>query len=240
LIKLPVKDAFDLARVYMDPSVVSLLSKLEPVLGITFALNLAYIGLPRFRYREAIRKHVRQKMEDMKDIPEQHCETDWYKQIVRLGNLGDNDGHAVDGKEASKKSRDTLPSGAWSFVYAVFYEWHIDRVIAVSFSISCATLLFLGVAHELKLLDWSMGLFTEKWIGYWLLFTWLMSVFPPSLGVGGNFVVSGANRFVNDTTKNLKLTLKDNAQKAELILQGQRTGAVGRVPIPPRPPTRRD
>lgn len=195
----------------MEQEVLSLVSKLEPVLGISFALNLAYIGLPRFRYREKIRDHVRQKMDEMQDIPEQTCATDWYKQIFRLGQLENNDGDAGENKQSVK-----LPSEIWSKLYGFLYERHLDRAIVFMAALSCAILLFAGVAHELSYLDFSRPAFTRTYIHWWFWATAFAACLPVGLVFMGGYVVNGAVTFVNNNTRNLKITFQRDAQAAVL------------------------
>lgn len=195
----------------MEPAVTSLLSELEPILGISFALNLAYIGLQRFRYRETIKKHAAQKLDELSDIPTQTCETDWYKQILRLRALEKNDG-SDDANTAPEK----MPSEVWAHLYVALYEKHLDKKIVEGVAFICACLIFLGVAHELEHLSFTRPAFSSDYIVYWF---WLVAIFAvlPVCFVGvGRFVVNGALDFVNHSIKNLKKTFQRQAQEAKI------------------------
>lgn len=195
----------------MENDVVSLLPKLEPALGIAFALNLAYIGLPRFRYRETIRDHVRTKMLEMGEVPEHICSTVWYKQIDRLRSL---DNH--DGDEQGKLPATKMPDGLWSALYVGLFERHFDRRIIVSLSVLCAGLVFLGVAHEIDHLDITRTLFTGWLAKLWLWATACASLIPVVSVALGAVVVTGAKKFVNECITNLKLAYQQEARDAKL------------------------
>ncbi len=195
----------------MEQEIASLLTKLEPALGITFALNLAYIGLPRFRYREEIRTHVRTKMDEMQEIPESHCNTVWYKQIVRLGSLGHN-----DESESKVVENVEFPSEIWAKIYAWIYEGQRDRqsvIVAIFFSVA---LIFLGVAHEVNIFSFSRKWFSDSAMLWWLLVTTIMCVLPAAAVFFGNYVVKGAKKFVSSNTRDLKKTYQDSARTARI------------------------
>lgn len=194
----------------MSPELISLLSKLEPILGITFALNLAYIGLPRFRYRSDIRTYVKSKLEDIKDIPEQHCDTDWYKQVLRLANLKNNHASLRPG-EVEK-----MPSENWSHAYVAIYERHRDRHVVCSFAFACAILLFFGVAHELGFFVFSMSPFSAAYIAWWFSLCAIMAATPVTLVLVGNWVVRKAHTFAERNIRDLKKTFQQEVHKAKL------------------------
>ncbi len=194
----------------MSPDLISLLSKLEPILGITFALNLAYIGLPRFRYRSDIRTFVKSKLDDIKDIPEQHCDTDWYKQVLRLANLNNS------GESQAKGDVEKMPSENWSHAYVLIYEKHRDRHLVCLFAFTCAILLFFGVAHELGFFAATMPTFSASYIGLWFSLCAVMAVTPVILVVAGNWVVRKAHAFAERNIRNLKKTFQQEVHKATL------------------------
>lgn len=188
---------------------VSLLSILEPALGISFTLNLAYIGLPRFRYRDAIREFVRKKMEEMEDIPEQHKGTDWYRQIERLGNLS-------EGSDPAGKKMILLPPELWAFFYSKFYEKPFDRFLSISAAVVCAMLVFLGVALQLNILEFMAPAFSENQMAKWFWFTAVSALLPVIAVIFGNISMSGALDFVSRSTRNLKITFQKDVLSAEI------------------------
>lgn len=194
----------------METEVISLLSKLEPILGITFALNLAYIGLPRFRYRENIRDYVRSRLDEMKDIPEQHCDTDWYKQVMRLSNLENHDG------SAEAQSSGKMPSENWAFFYVKIFEKHRDRHLVCGAAFFCAVLLFLGVAHELSFLAFTKAPFVKGYIEWFFWVCAAMAALPVFFVLNGGWVVRRAKSFAEASIKNLKKTFQKQAQEAAI------------------------
>ena len=46
---------------------MSLLAELEPICGLAFAFNLAYLGLSNYRYKKKIRQYALTRLEKMKD-----------------------------------------------------------------------------------------------------------------------------------------------------------------------------
>lgn len=195
-----------------DPTAQSLLPKLEPILGVAFALCLAYIGLARFRYRSEIRVYVRDLMGDLVNAPDHIVKTDWYKGVVRLSSLGD-----YDRKWLQRSDKNAQLSGAWSFVYERWFECHQDRVCIISAAIICALLLLLSVAHtaSISIFDWTKAYFTEEhiYIVFWA--NVFMMIMPVASVMAGRFTVKGAKEFADKHVRDLKLQMKDNVQKAK-------------------------
>lgn len=194
---------------------LSLLPDLQPILGGAFALNLAYIGLPRFRYREKIRIHVRQKLDEIKDPPANIRETAWYQQVARLAALGNNDGMEEEAKK-NKKKKASMPSEIWTKTYTWYFEYHQDRYIVFFLALICFSLSSIGVAHEIEYMGSLINIFNKDIIGYWFWFTIVSAAIPVITVFTGRYVVRSACQYSDRQIKDLARQFQKGAQEAEL------------------------
>lgn len=196
-----------------DTEIQSLLPNLEPVLGVAFALCLAYIGLARFRYRSEIRNYVRELMGDLVNAPKHIAETGWFKGVARLSSLGD-----YDRRWPYRSDKNAQLAGAWSVIYEKWFECHQDRCCIISSAIICAVLMLLGVAHTIGLsgFEWSKVYFTKEYITLTFYANIVMMALPVASVIAGRFTVKGAKGFAGAHVTDLKAQMKANVQKANV------------------------
>jgi hypothetical protein len=192
-------------------NVVSLCSNLEPIAGISFALNLAYLGLQRFRYRQAIKEHVSKSMGELSNASQNTKDTRLYKAIARLSSLSE-----TDRKLFKSSDKNANLTGAWSFFYERLFECNQDRIITILGSLLSALVIILGVFHSTNASCFAENLFKFDYISYWICGIILAQVLPVSFVVLGNFVVSGAKQFSENHIEDLKKTMKDQAANAKV------------------------
>lgn len=161
---------------------------LEPILGVALALNLAYIGLPRFRYRSKIAKAVQELMAacGWKEPSEELSNRKWYKAVARLARLD-----IYKGSFFSKSPSNDF-KGAWVFWYEWIFMCHVDRSIAVVSSFLAITLMALGVIHSIPIYGWYEGLFTKEitYLIFW--FVIFLCILPVLFVFLGKYVVDRA------------------------------------------------
>ena len=179
---------------------VSVLPHLEPFAGLTFALNLAYIGLPRFRYRQRIQSHVSEKLKEIDGEPHQFEETEWYKGPARLAALKD---------DRSDTSDANLPKESWATGYSRIFERHRDRQTCIALSSFAGILLALGSAHSAEHFGSIIGfdlmwLFGDASFEYWFLLLTLCALFPVYMVYRGNMVVVGACDYADTQIRDMK------------------------------------
>lgn len=191
---------------------VSLLPALEPVLGISFALNLAYVGLPRFRYRDEIRAALSKELDaSFNGSEDQQRELGWYRTLSRLcGKTKTSSGKVIIFGE--------LPDGVWSKLYLLF-EKRIDRILSISACLLLGLLVFLGVGHSIgrfsSILDIDiLHLFVDENIGKSLWLCFVLSFMPVVFVNSGKYTVKCAKSHSEKQIKDILDTMQANIQGA--------------------------
>ncbi|WP_027058027.1 hypothetical protein [Mesorhizobium loti] len=140
----------DVSAAEQVASAAKIATSLEPLASTALAINLAYLGLARFRYREKIRaaadaqRRVFEPAE--KPAPENIKSMRYYKQLRGLCSLSNHD--VDDIAHADREAR--ISSGVWSHIYHHLYRKHLDRYIAYAgaglsgFTVASAVALNLG------------------------------------------------------------------------------------------------
>jgi hypothetical protein len=126
---------------------VSVLSSLEPLFGASLAINLAYLNLNTFRYRDKMAEEARQKLTN---APATVKDTKWYREIKSL----------ADQPKAGYTKLDLPRAAVWSHLYRCFFHWRIDNVVSIILTATSAFYLFMGVAYSVKLFGdqaWLLG-----------------------------------------------------------------------------------
>lgn len=193
---------------------ISLLPNLEPILGITFAVNLAYIALPRFRYRERIGEFAAEKLKEISNPTEAIKKLDWYRGVARLCKMP-NHSNGFDTKEVA------LPDENWAGTYKWLFEKHVDRYTTITIAFFAAILMVLGTAHSFGYLGNFFGyvplaaLFSETTIHYWFWLTVVGMLIPVFAVYKGSSVVEKACFWANKTVQVGHATMQAVAQEVE-------------------------
>lgn len=188
----------------------SVLPHLGSFAGIAFALKLAYIGLPRFRYRERIQEYVSVKLGEIDGQPHQFLDTDWHKSLLRLAYLRDN---------PEEKSQSSLPQASWASGYSFWFEKHLDRRITIFWASFLGCFTALGCAHSAGFFGSFFGydlmfLFSGPSFLVWFFLLVFASLTPVFLVARGNSVVDGAFHYSDVQIRDMKITMK--AEVAQL------------------------
>ena len=193
---------------------VSLLPALEPVLGIAFALNLAYVGLPRFRYREAIRTDLSHELAvSFNGNEDRQIDLPWYRTLARLcGKTKTSSGKRIENGE--------LPDGVWPKIYVMF-EKRADRFLSISACVLLGFLVFFGVGHSIGRFTSLFGydvqwLFGQTGAAWWLWGTLGLAFMPVVFVNSGNYVVKCAKMHSTKQISSILATMQANAQSAQL------------------------
>jgi hypothetical protein len=196
----------------MMSQIQSFLPELEPMLGVAFALNLAYIGLTRFRYRLEIREFARKEMGDLADSPPQNlAQTSVYKSVARLSSLD-----AFDRRLFQSSDKNADLTGFWSTVYARWFECHQDRIVVVSCAFLAAFALALGTAHKVGYLLQLAPYFDADWIVLWFWIIIALKSVPVISVLAGWYTVSNAKRYAAKQVSDLKKMMQGNVHKADV------------------------
>lgn len=192
----------------------SLLPKLEPIIGVSFALCLAYVALPRFRYRRRIRHFVSEQMGDLINADQTIKDMDIFKSASRLGSIEES-----DRKIFRKSTKVGELHGPWSIVYEWLFECNQDRFFVCLFAFISALLLLLGVSHDTHATSFGSKYFSLNSIGYWIAFIAFLQSFPVLCVLSGWYMTSGAQKFALKKISDIK---KAEAHKAENAPQPKR------------------
>lgn len=184
----------------------SLLPELQAILSVCFALNLAYLGLPRFRYRQTIADYAHEQLNFLEELSgkvgKRIDNTSWYVVIVRLSLLPEQKADEVS------KLKWGIPNEIWGICYRVFLERKLDMLFCTFLCMMAAVLIALGCAHSVGSCLSTQWLFEATWIDFWLIISVLGTTFPPFLVVIGRFVVRGAKAYIDRNVSDMTHTLQ--------------------------------
>jgi hypothetical protein len=197
----------------------SFLSTLDHLGETGLAINLAFLNLDRFRYRQLVRKHAQKKLTELdeeRSIADGAKTTKWYCEVKYLAGLADNDPleKHTDQDAHAEKQDERPPDGVWSWVYRSVFEKHRDRFISFSLSAFCLLVIVLGPLQDAELITVFNCYFTDGVI--WLLWGMLTaSILLPigfmRLGMG---VVHWATQYANTNIAELAKMKKKVVKEA--------------------------
>ncbi|MBA86311.1 MAG: hypothetical protein CML60_11740 [Rhodobacteraceae bacterium] len=174
---------------------------------MAFALNLAYLGLPRFRYRERISKYANEALSGLGQVNGGLCRTGWYLTLQRLALVPGDKTVLHDGK---------VPNELWGIAYKVIFERKFDIMFSIVACLFMGALIVLGVAHEINYLDGTVAYFTSELIHWWYWVHIALGLLPPIFVWMGRSVVSGGMEYIDANIDNMKKSMQADVQKAEL------------------------
>ena len=195
--------------------VVSLLPSLEPMAGAALAFNLAYLSLPRFRYRHAIRETAGKQLstlrpDDGSDVPEHFRRSKLYREVEWLAALPDN--HPASSNDDSKNNGQR-PSGLVARFYANLFNRHQDRFISMVMTGICLLSFFFGTAHSINHLTFSSPFFDGSGAIcnlYLLLFCILL---PMVFVVAGSQIVKWGHECAVDNVREIAKLMQGDARR---------------------------
>ena len=200
-------------------SALSYLPNLEPLAGAALALNLAYLSLDPFRYRNQIRANAEKTLDELKASSKQN-------QDIPKGSLQCKRVMRLAGHEDENKTK--LKDGMYAFFFTAIYGRIADRHVGyfcVAISIMC---LCLGVLHSSKQISFVNCWFDAENISWYTWSMVLILIFPIIMVWLGRRVVAWADEFSKEEIQNLAEVLQQSA-----VAQAQ-SAAVAAV-SPPNP-----
>lgn len=200
-------------------SVTQILSdfpQLSSLAETTLAINLAYLNLQRFRYREQIRQRASSELDALGSesvLPKSILESDQFKEILYLARLKNNDG--LDDTKNHKKIFAASPSGGWAFLYRFIFANHQDLGAAIMLSIFSTLILLAGTAEGIHAAPYFTKYATDGWALFYFVVLSMGLLFPMIFVLSGRRVVrKGCNHAVK-AGKQLAALLADMAGKVE-------------------------
>ncbi|MER9274406.1 hypothetical protein [Mesorhizobium sp. M0520] len=195
---------------------INIAAQLEPLAGAALAINVAYLGLVRFRYRDQIRDGARVELRIFepsdKPAPANIKSMKMYKQLCELCALSNHD--LVDVPHAIKDAR--INGGFWSQIYHYLYRKHNDRNITYFSSVAAGTTLIAGVARNID--TWGfMDYIYNPWSGpIWMYLLILFSVLPVAMVYGGRKIVFYALEHAREYREEIEKAMQTGSQLAQL------------------------
>jgi hypothetical protein len=183
---------------------------LEPLLGVSLTLNLAYLNIGKFEYIRQVRKIVKIKLDRLDpNVKSEIKDTKWFTQLESLANLDTDEDLPLP-----RNSFWLQAPSFWGFLYNLLFYWPIGRLVSMVSAIYCLFLLILSVGYE----SGGFSLLACHYSGSSLahVFGWVVAslIWPLAMISAGSFIGLRANAFVNYQTDQLKTKAALDAQAA--------------------------
>ena len=193
-----------------DVDATAVLSALEPLLGVGFAVNLSYLYIPWFHYLIKIGKIAKEALEEGTDSHAYLIENRGQEGpdcVSYLATLGCDDA----------KPKCKLFNKPWSYPLRVF-TWRLDKLLSIISLAFVTTLLVVGVAHELGLYSRTLTSLTSG-SKHWLLHLSALSIIIPlAMSMIAVYVSSKVKNYVKVTVGEFALV---NKNKDKQVFDGK-------------------
>jgi hypothetical protein len=190
---------------------VSLLPKLEPILGAGLGINLAYLNLPPFGYITRVRDIVNSGLESLPTGTKEVCASaKWFKQLSALSEVKDLDQNYYFLKDRVWVSA----PGLWGVFYNIFFYWRLARIFAVFATIYILILLIWGTGQDMGILKNTGCLYSGSFIRWHWVLSLLAFLWPIIVVSVGTFIGIQAKLFINYQIGDLAKEQKDKAVQA--------------------------
>jgi len=205
----------------------SLLPSLEPILGASVALNLAYLNLSKFAYITVVKTTIGARLKKLDpNVRNQIQATKWYRQMDALASVETLD----QGLPSWGKLWIPAP-GTWGFFYNVLFYWRIGRALSMLAVVHALFLLILGVGHSSGVVVWGRCHFGVNGVANDYLYGSLGLLWPLMMVIIGTLVCTFAARFVKYQTQHLEQEAVADARGA--LDQSKRAVSTAEVAQPP-------
>lgn len=166
------------------------LSKLEPLAGIAFAINLAYLNLRRWRYKEQV-KRLAGKI--LIELSAKHSNGSSHQHLPQWNALM----YLTDREHRRKK----LP------LFIRWFHWtfgiELDVILSVIACVAAFIILTLGVAFEIRMFQSLLHLaeYSDAQRTFWFLL--LAIAVPVFFIVNGRWLVSRIEEFIGECAEEI-------------------------------------
>lgn len=193
---------------------VSLLPSLEPILGVSIALNLVYLNIQKFHYISIIKAKLGSRLRELDPhVIAQVENTPWYGQLKDLAGVD-----TIELELPNLRQRFYVKSpGTWGFVYNFFFYWRFGKIISLLATFYTLFLLFLGVGHSSSATILLVDYFNDTILSHYCL-AMVAATWPILSVIAGEYVCICAARFVKYQTDNLQTQAKNDAENAVRML----------------------
>lgn len=205
-------------------AVVSLIPDLEPLAGISLAVNLAYLNLQRWRYRQAIRGIAKRGLGELNQ--RQNDDGSIVSGLPQLRGL-----KVLAGDE---NNLNKLP--VFIRVFELFFGKELDVRLGVFFSIFAVLMLTVGVAHNIGVWSSVVPISVGKWAASYF-YVLIGSLVSPAISVIlGRYLVEKSTEYADDCFKQLSSVYERQIAQAQLPVQTPRA----QTPVPASLPSQSD
>jgi hypothetical protein len=199
---------------------ISLLPLLEPLAGVAFAINLAYLNLERFRYRRLIREqakaqyaHLREKeyfdaISDLKEV-----------QMLRdLSGLKDFDNMGSDPIDPAEEVPRSNRKVMWvEWIYKIVFQHHLDLKVCRVLAAVAILLVYFGVMHALGRHSYVAPMFNApEEAHFWADVLFITLLIPLGFAALGNWMVGNLKAKAHEAFKQMETIAGKLAARAHL------------------------
>lgn len=170
---------------------------LEPLLGAGLAINLAYLNLSVFRYRDSMAKAAKEALDGVDSKAVGHYS--WYKHIEACSLL-----------DARKPPSFPPLRQAWARIFKAMFNSGLDRGVSVILTVVTALILLLAVAQQVGLFI-PLSTTLSGWMPIWFWVCVLALIWPMLAVVLAHYCVNGCVAYFNDQTEQEADRLRDVA-----------------------------
>lgn len=178
---------------------VSVVTNLEPIAGISLALNLAYLGLQRWRYRQQVREAADKEYATFGGNPAIIEPLEQWTQLQVLAGHSDK--------------RNSLPSRLR--VFEAIYGIENDVKAAFVFAVFAVFILLLGVAHNIGIWQPLTAIATKAWTTFYFYVLAFSIGLPLASVMLGRRLVNTACAHAKACTKQLSAVVATHVQALE-------------------------
>ena len=133
---------------------LSLIPKLEPLLGIAMAMNLAFLNLPIFSFVDVISKEVDECLSCLKDGTRNEIgRTEWFKDAESIAKI-----HSLKSIDLSEEPPRWIRFKSWwvAIPFNILFYRGVGKLLSILSVIFCAIFISAGVAADVYPLESGM------------------------------------------------------------------------------------
>jgi hypothetical protein len=161
---------------------VNYLAALEPAAGFSLAINLAYLNLKNFRYRQIIEITARKLLAE---LPKEKLNGDGFKALDQVKDL----------TYLENLDSDAQPSGARLALFGSLFGNQVDIYLCATLSVVSALILYGGVAENIGYMTTGGHKYSSIIISHWGFWILVGAALCPALFVGfGKYTVRYAGK----------------------------------------------
>lgn len=198
---------------------VSLLPLLEPLAGASFAINLAYLNLERFRYRRLIREQAQRLYAELEKAEYFDIISD-FKEVGLLRDLSglkDHDNMGNDPLNPSDEPQSDRKILITERVYRFVFKHHLDMTVCKVLAVIAGLLLYFGVMHSIGRHDYAAPTFNSAPEAHFWGEVLLLTMFVPlGLVALGNWIVGHLKDKAHGAFSEMEKAAGKMAEKAKL------------------------